>query len=251
MSYTITLTTNAMSVSGSILSSNFYTVKVFVGHGAVVTAVKGGYAKRIPVNVPLVLNASISYDEDNAPGVTGPGVVPLNFTWSCTVASLTDFGSPCSFNSYLNRHSSVVTVPSNQLAANYTYSILVTAKSNDGRFSSQTVKVVALPVGVPVVTIPSKRSKFNADGVLQLNGLFIANYSLYATWNVSFAGTAVAITQRALTATTRRFTQKQAVDPKTNYPLAIAPNTFIAGRWATRHNGTYQHTLSTYPINMP
>ena len=215
-----------------MLSSNFYTTKVFVGHGVVVTAVKGGYAKRVPVNVPLTLNASISYDEDSAPGATGLGVVPLNFTWSCTVSSLTDFGSPCSFSSYLNRHKlSAITIPSNQLAVNYTYSVLVTAKSKDGRFSSQKISVTALPAGVPVVTIPSKRSKFNADGFLQLNGLFVANYSLYATWNVSFAGTAVAIAQGALTSIKRTFSQAQAVDPKTNYPLAIAPNTFIAGRY--------------------
>ena len=185
-----------MSDSGSILSSNFYTVKVFVGHGAVVAAVKGGYVRRVPLDLPLLLDASISYDEDNAPGATGPGVVPLNFTWSCTVASLTDFGSPCSFSSYfVHKHTSVITIPSYQLEVNHTYNVLVTARSKDGRFSSQTVAVTGLPVGVPVVTIPSKRSKFNADGVLQLNGLFVANYSLYATWNVSFAGTAVAIAQ--------------------------------------------------------
>ena len=244
-SYAIVLTTNAVSAGGSILSSNFYTIKVFVGHGVVVTSVKGGYAKRVPVNVPLVLNASISYDEDSAPGATGLGVVPLNFTWSCTVSSLTDFGSSCSFGSYLNRHKSVVTIPSNQLAANYTYSVMVTAKSKDGRFSSQTISVTALPAGVPVVTIPSKRTKFNADGVLQLNGLFMANYSLYATWNVSFAGTAVAIAQGALTPVTRTFSQAQAVDPKTNYPLAIAPNTFIAGRYKTPR----PNPINTFYVN--
>jgi REJ domain len=158
-------------------------------------------------------------------------VVPLNFTWSCIVSSLTDFGSPCSFGKYLNRHKSAITIPANQLAENYTYSVLVTAKSNDGRYSSQTISVVALQAGVPVVTIPSKRSKFNADEILKLNGLFVANYSLYATWNVSFAGTAVTIAQSALTTITKSFFQAQAVDPTTNYPLAIGPNTFIAGRY--------------------
>ena len=36
--------------------------------------------------------------------------------------------------------------------------------------------------------------------------------------------------QGAMTTINKMFTQKQASDPMTNYPLAIAPNTFIAGR---------------------
>ena len=54
-----------MSSAGAVLSSNAYMVSVFVAHGNVVTAVKGGYAKSIPADKALVLDASISYDEVN------------------------------------------------------------------------------------------------------------------------------------------------------------------------------------------
>ena len=54
--------------------------------------------RRVPVDLPLLLDASISYDEDSAPGGIGgglptAGVTALNFTWSCTVASLKGFGT--------------------------------------------------------------------------------------------------------------------------------------------------------------
>ena len=123
---------------------------------------------------------------------------------------------------------------------NYTYSIIVSAKSADGRTSSQTLSVTTLPPGVPVVTIPSKRSKFNADSVLQLNGLFVANYSLRVTWNASFAGAKMSLAHAAMTPLVKTFSQQQAMNPSTTFPLAIAANTFIAGR---------QYTFMLYAYN--
>ena len=137
-------------------------------------------------------------------------------------------------------HSSLVTIPSNQLLVNYTYSIIVSAKSADGRTSSQTLSVTTLPPGVPIVTIPSKRSKFNADSVLQLNGLFVANYSLRATWNASFAGAKMSLAGVAMTPLVKTFSLQQASNPSTTFPLAIAANTFIAGR---------QYTFMLYAYN--
>lgn len=229
-SYKVSLTAKSMSSTGAVLSFNEYSVSVFVAHGDVVTAVKGGYSKRLPTDKSMVLDASISYDEDSAPGAVG--AVPLNYTWSCSIASLVNFSQPCSFKSFL-KPSKVLTLPSLTLTENFTYNFIVSAVSTDGRTSSRSVLVTAMAAGVPVVNIPSKRSKFNADSVLQLNGLFTANYSLYTSWHVSFAGSQLPLGSAAMTSVVKFFNQQQAINPNTVFPLSIAAHTFVAGRTYT------------------
>ena len=175
------------------------------------------------------------------------------------MSSLVNFASPCSFGRYLKTRTSLVTIPSNQLSVNYTYSIIVAAKSADGRTSSQTISVTTLAPGVPIVTIPSKRSKFNADSVLQLNGLFVANYSLRATWNATFSGAAMSLAGAAMTPLVKIFSLQQATNPSTTFPLAIAANTFIAGRQYTftlyaynaRNPGVFAYSQVVLNVNSP
>jgi REJ domain len=61
--YTVTIyATHGTSVSST-------SVTVYVAHGNVNAIVLGGYSRASPINEPLVMNASISTDEDQATGV--------------------------------------------------------------------------------------------------------------------------------------------------------------------------------------
>ena len=159
------------------------------------------------------------------------GQSSYNVSWHCTIISpLSAFNQPCPFAANLT-NTAVVHVSSHVLAANHTYKIAFAMTSADGRVSTASSLVTTLPPGSPLVSIPTKRVTFNSRAPLQLNGLFSANYSLIATWNVSFQGSPVSLGANAfLTPPYRYFTAKQASNPLTTYPLAVSPSALQPGR---------------------
>ena len=236
-SYKATLTVLSLNSIGQRLSSGFSMVTIYVAHGNVKAAVRGGYVREIRINKALNLDASISSDEDTSTGSTG-----LLFSWSCTIISLTNFGSACNFSSMgvPLSSTSLLSLPANQMVLETKYSFLVTVTSADGRSASQSVTVLPLSTGCPVVFSNNTRVKFNYDKVLSLPGTIIGNSTTRATWTAFYDGIPVSL-DRALTRPTVDFTRKEVISA-INFPLTVLPYTFVSGR-------TYTFRLSAYILD--
>lgn len=245
--YSIVLTVTATSSSSikAILSSGYTSTQLYIPHGVVVAAVRYGYSRQVSVDSVLLLDASLSYDEDSV------NVGNLRFLWSCTVLSpspsqsrVGDTSSPCNFTSALaiSSSSSVFRLPSNSMMLNSKYSFDVTVTSQDGRSASQVVLVTAIAPGSPVLTLSYSRNRFNSDQPLVLSALLSSNYSTRATWTALSFSSPVPLTL-AYTDTSRVFSAQELKSP-INYPLAIGAFAFIGGR-------SYTFRLSASPVNYP
>ena len=236
-SYQATLTVISLNSKGQQLSSGLSVVNIYVAHGNVIAAVRGGYARESRTNKVLTLDASISSDEDTSTGSKG-----LLFSWSCSIISLTNFGSACNFSSMSVPlpSTSLLSLPANQMVLSTKYIFLVIVTSADGRSASQSVTVIPLPTGCPVVFCNNTRVKFNYDKVLSLPGTITGNTSTRAAWTVYYDGVPVSL-DRALTKPTVDFNRKEIISA-INFPLTMLPYTFVAGR-------TYTFRLSASPLD--
>ena len=237
--YKVTLNLILLSQNGLPLSSLYTAANIYVKHGNVIAAVRGGYMREVSIDRVLTLDASISSDED-----TSTGSETLLFSWTCTIASLTDFGSSCDFSSMnvATSSSSVFILPANQMVLSTKYIFTVIATSKDGRSASKNVLITALLPGSPVVFSNITLTKFNLDSVLSIPGTVFSNVSTVATWTAYYDGVLVPL-DKSMTKQTIIFTRKESAS-LINYPLAVSPNAFVAGR-------TYSFRLSAYPVNNP
>ena len=236
-SYKATLTVTSLHSNGLLLSFGYAVANIYVKHGNIIAVVKGGYSRECAVDKVLVLDASTSSDED-----TSRGSLDLLYSWSCTIISLTNFGSPCLFSSIsiTTLSTSILSLPANEMVLSTQYSFSVIVSSVDGRSASQSVTVTPLPSGSPVVYSTNKLFKFNYDSVLSINGIVTANVSTSAKWTAYCNGQSVSL-DRAFTKLTMDFTAKEA-SVTASYPLAVLANTFVAGR-------TYTFRLSAHPLD--
>ena len=236
--HSIALTVIASNAKGHILSSGYAAASVYVIHGAVKAAVRGGYYRQNSVGTALTLDASSSSDEDSNTGSKN-----LLFQWSCSVTSLTSFGSPCAFAGMTQRYNdSVFSLPANQMVFNTRYNFLVVVTSVDGRTASQTVAVTAIADGAPFLEISATLTKFNQDNILVIPATVRAAEGTVAYWQAFYEGTAVAL-RAAYTPIARNFTSTQAVS-SVSFPLAVSSHAFVAGR-------SYTFRLSAHSLISP
>ena len=236
--YQAKLTVNVQDAKFNVLSSSFATASVFVAHGAIVAQIRGngGSASRqTPVDQPLVIDGSLSYDEDFAPGRTA-----LSFAWACTVASNIGFGAPCSFSAVVAaQQSSVFTLPANTMAAGVTYSFTLSVTSADGlRTSSSSVTVLSKAAGVPQLIIANGNAKFNVDAQLNVLATIKANATINATWAVFTGASTPFSLKNAQTPPKRLFDSKRAA-AGVAFPLSFPYYTFTPGQ-------TYNFVLTAF-----
>lgn len=228
-SYSVILRVKLISdVTQRTLSTGYTNFRLYIQHGVVKAAVRLGYSREVLVNEVLIMDASISSDEDSSLGSTN-----LLFSWTCSISSQIGFGLPCVFSqsSYINYESSVFTLPANQLQLNTVYKFLVTVRSKDGRSASQTVSITGLLAGSPVVLSYNTALKFSLTRPLVIPGSLTSNVSTIATWTAISYGYPASL-DRAYTQTTRTFTASQLKNT-ISYPLAVLPFSFIGGRTYT------------------
>ena len=236
-SCTITLTVMSLNSRGQPSSSGNNVVNIYVEHGNVVAAIRGGYTRDSAVNRELTLDASISSDEDTSTGSRG-----LLFSWSCFIASLTNFGSPCNLSSMstATTTSSKLYLPASQMVLFTKYSFVVTVSSIDGRSASRSVLITTSLSGAPVVFSGNTLVKFNSDSPLIVPGTITANVTTVATWTAFYNGQPV-ILHKSYTKLSREF-KAYEVSSSVSYPLGVSAYSFVAGR-------TYTFRLSSYPLN--
>lgn len=158
-SYTVTLMVTSLSVtSAEKASSGYASVALYVEHGLVKAAVRGGYNKQASIDKALTLDASISSDED-----VKDSQLSLKFLWTCIIVSINNFGSACNFINPGDSTASVYVLPAYEMTLSTTYAFQVVVSSADGRTATQTVRVETQLKGAPDVYSSNSRTKFNAN----------------------------------------------------------------------------------------
>jgi hypothetical protein len=122
---------------------------------------KGGYVRSTPINLDIALDASISRDDDISP--TSILVSTLTYSWTCTIASIVDFGTECKlFGAVTTRQTPIIVITANSMTFNVTYALEVVVTAADGRSAAQIVTLSPTYINSPEVSITSTFVKFNA-----------------------------------------------------------------------------------------
>ena len=223
-SYRLSLTVTALSKTQHS-SSAYDETDLFIKHGTIVAAVRGGYNRQCPTDAALTLDASISYDEDSH-----AGNAVLTYAWSCYISSIINFGSMCGFPA-LRLNSSSLHLPALSMELSTTYSFVIAVSSVDGRSASQTVIVASQLSGAPSVYSSNTRYHFNQNQKLVIPGTVTANVSTTCTWTASTSNIQLSV-DNALTPLTRSFLKEES-SMGIAFPLAVPPDTFSYGRLYT------------------
>jgi len=200
--------------------------------------VAGGYARQIPIDKALVLDASSSVDTDFASGIGQLNA--LTYEWSCKNLSVVSYGASCD-GVLLNSKKPVANVPSGTLRSGVQYQFTIKCTSTDGtsRSNSKDVIVTGSPPKTPTVAIATTSTKFNPTSSLSITGTVTANISstlsVVAYWAVDGIADLSSI---AVSQFNRKF-QGSAVQNGQSFSVVFLPNVFIAGI-------TYTFTMFAY-----
>ena len=163
--------------------------------------------------------------------------------WTCTIASIKNFGKECEFFRALNSSTNgILNLPGNVMSPFISYSIVVLVSSPDGRIARKTVTVnPALARGVKV-SISNTIRTFNIGTKQVLVGLVTSANAATSTWTVTDAlGTVVPYT--ALTVPKKDFLAFDTAS-EVAYPLSFRKGDFVGG-------GTYTFKLTAHPTDDP
>ncbi|KAJ1429393.1 REJ domain-containing protein [Ochromonadaceae sp. CCMP2298] len=151
---------------------------VDVEDGGVVTVVGGGDERLVFPTGTARIDASKSYDEN----FERAGSI-LEYSWTCSMQSVLNFGQTCSSVIESGSGSSVLLVSGPLLLEREIYAFSVVAAAPDGRFGSRTVRLLVQDAASStVVAIGTPPLKVNADSRLTLTAELEASYALTGTW---------------------------------------------------------------------
>lgn len=210
--------------SGSNATSS---VTVFIIHGLVVAVIKGGASRSAPVDQPLRLDGSRSYDEDSDTAV-------LAYAWTCSIASSDGYGDDCSsvFGEVATNFSTVV-VAADQMEVDTSYAFQLAVSSADGRVSVASTTVSIVAAGSPSIEIVSSSFvKMNINDRVNITSKITASLPTIAYWTIITTAPAVDIAAIALTASNRSFSANDTAGG-IKFPLATQPNVFSFGAYYT------------------
>jgi hypothetical protein len=172
------LTLNASSIiNGQIVGSAIANAAIIVGNGQVHAFIKGGNSRQLPMDQNITLDGSTSYDDDAATNTA------LLFTWSCSIGSFNGFGTNCDeIIAAGTRTGQLATILGSRMTAEYSYTVLLTVQSTNGRISSTSVSITPLAIGSAKTSIASSLIKFNSNTNFTLDGTILSLYDLKASW---------------------------------------------------------------------
>ena len=237
--YIITVTATSLLYQTSDLAF----VTVYIRPGALFASIAGGSYRVVPESAPFSLSASGSGDE-NYP--QGTNVDKLLFSWSCTVTSTLGFGESCYFEVEPDSPY-VVTVPVGSLTSNqtYTYTVVVTSVTNDGRAASANVIVKPQPVVWAALEFVSVFTVFTPTKKLTVSANITSNVSFSGTWSLMESSLALEGNADVLTSLSNDFpvSSPNTVVP---YSIAVSPGVFLGGS-----SYTFQLSISSPDYDAP
>ena len=180
----------------------------------------------------------MSADEDSK-------TAKLNYTWTCSIASQSNFGTSCPFSGQFLQgvYVGLLTVPPLVMTSGITYNFGVTAASADGRSSSTGVAVTAAASGVPYLSAADNRVKFNIDLKLDIIAYVQSDSDVSLSWETLFGSQNISMDSIVLTKPSRILLASEATLTRA-FPLSFVPHAFTPGH-------TYTFRLTAYPVSNP
>jgi REJ domain len=166
----------------------------------------------------------------------------LTSQWTCSIASLKNFGSDCGVVGPTNASSSIITVPANTMTLQVAYAFVVVATSLDGRSDSKRVLVKAVSAGSVQLYVNSTVTRFNPKAKLIVGGHLLASYAVTSVWSV-LTPLGVPLPYDALTAKQSNITFT-GTEGYMSFPLGLQGGVFTAG-------SSYSFRLTAYPVGNP
>lgn len=214
-------------------TTSYVTATLAIKRGNIIVSISNlndGIVKYTPLDQPLTLDASASYDQDSKS--------PLSYVWTCSLTALSSYGQDCNSILPTSRTSSVLVIPAFSMNVSNSYSFTVQATSLNNRYATTSLSVQPTLTGV-YITLSVSKSKFNTEEVISLSGSISANYAVTTEWTVYFSDQPLTLSQ--LTPAITTFTAAEA-SSGINVPVAFAANSFTQGR-------TYSLRLTAYPTS--
>ncbi len=251
---------SSSSSSSSLSSSAQAMIQVYVESGSIVTVLKDGTGSRsMRVGGELILDASLSYDED-VKDKTGRGA-GLEYSWTCMQLQpvlkpqCEGVFSQAIFSVYVNAETMRLKALNNTISSNAVGEISLTIQdSSKSRSVTQKVTVTILPLLTPVINVVSlsrlgsrKTSNsstaggsyygiINAGQTLQLSGTISLPAMLQgnASWSLDSNSRDVELSKISLSPLIQRIAKKdnmkdESILQSMTMYLAIAANSLTAG----------------------
>jgi hypothetical protein len=154
-------------------------VIVRIGSGGMVAAIVGGSERRDSARSDLVLDASISYQEDY-PSLMTSG---LRFAWSCLQTAPT-YGSACNLTA-ANTTLATLVVPAGRLEGSASYRFTVVVSDSAGETDTDEVSIELTDRVIPQVSISPVQTKYNPGDKIALVGSvsLLPELGAVSTWS--------------------------------------------------------------------
>ena len=231
--YSITLMVIALTTGSNATSPSvgYAATSIIIKSGPVIATVSGGYNRFVDIsstNQNVTLDASASTDT-NFPA-NRQNNSSLKVEWSCSIASMANFGSNCTAILSYPFNVSRMTLIGSKMSAGMVYNVLVVVYTQDGRSDSKTVVVNAVANSIPQITINSNIVKFNPSSQFVLYSAIKFSSGVQAKWTASRSGKQVSFA--SLTSQNTTFSASQT-SSNVVFPVVVTGGNFVPGSVVT------------------
>jgi hypothetical protein len=177
--YTLMARVATVAVPGQPSIATVSTVTLNVLRSGVTAVIYGGIERRVGMDVPLLLDASGSYDED----YPELGHEPLSFDWSCVEESPA-FGNPC--GKFFQPQGPYIHIAQGKLVQKgqadkvYLFTVRVSNADNSANVVSQIIH--AERRSIPNVVIPAMAAKMRQGKRLLINATVEVKQPVWVEW---------------------------------------------------------------------
>jgi hypothetical protein len=180
--YTVKVLAAASTATNTAKKFGTAAFTFFVGRSGLAARIGGGSEQSISLNQSLVLDASGSFDIDFPDSNQG-----LMYTWSC-IATFPNRGSAC--GGFVASSAPSIVVVGSRLGEGI-FNVTVTIFNSNGTFASSSVQVAVVSRRIPLVSISTTKSVYNAKGVITILGRLNAvnGTGVISTWSSTSFGT--------------------------------------------------------------
>ena len=234
--YTVLLIVTATSGNSSS-SSGFASATINVLSAPVTASVADGYNRQLYISSSsnVTLDASISND-GNFPLQSQQSASSLNYSWSCSISSISNYGSDCGGSFYQPISKGKITLLGSKVESQAQYSVRVYVYTADGRSDSKIVTIQFTDIYVPELKLSSNSSKFNPGKQLTVSSSIKYSAAVQAIWTASVSGQNVPFA--ALTSNSISLSASQ-VSTFFQLPIVFAGGNFIPGSLVTFRLSAY------------
>ncbi|KAJ1427688.1 REJ domain-containing protein, partial [Ochromonadaceae sp. CCMP2298] len=154
-------------------------VKLQIVSGGVVARLNGGINRRYSSTSMLLLDASVSYDEDDPLNTNA-----LEYAWTCMDTSAAHFGAACLIGILTPTVQNTVSFASYAGSQDRTLLFTLTITNTVGLSSSIAVSVEVFDAVIPIISLSAPLPKYNPGSKIIFTGILVGTSAMQMEWDV-------------------------------------------------------------------